>query len=245
MAGVALTLNVSKADTARFAKLISRAQNELGKSPFDAVNWAGYFITRSMAAATKVAPKLRRIVANPDFKQAKASVKRKMKNDPNFARYGVFAYNKKDEKTFVPIIEPEYRRMFTFTSKTTGEILIKDLNTGEVHRLQGKSKAEQITPGISKDKRRIITRSGLAKKAWTWARGNTRKGGSTSIDGAKSAMAISWSGGKSNPTLKIYDNLHYASDAFKKGESGVENVMSKAGDALANRIDAALGKVIK
>ena len=66
MAGVALTLNVSKADTARFAKLISRAQNELGKSPFDAVNWAGYFITRSMAAATKVAPKLRKIVKNPN-----------------------------------------------------------------------------------------------------------------------------------------------------------------------------------
>jgi hypothetical protein len=39
--------------------------------------------------------------------------------------------------------------------------------------------------------------------------------------------------------------LRYATDAFKTGEAGVENVMSKAGDALANRIDAALGKVLK
>lgn len=244
MQGVTLSLDVSKADTARFAKLISRAQNELGKSPFDAVNWAGYFITRSMAAATKVAPKLRKIVKNPNpraFNQKGGKAR-----DNRRAMYGVNKYDRSGVEYFVPIYRTGEFGKIRFTSKKTAEWLVWNKITGEVHKQQWETGTGEFQiAGIMQSKKRIIGRSGLAKQAWKWAQSNTRKGGSATIDGAKNAMQIKWSGKRFNPTLTLENNLRYAIDALKTGEAGVENVMSKAGDALANRIDAALGKVLK
>lgn len=244
MAGVALTLNVSKADTARFAKLISRAQNELGKSSFDAVNWAGYFITRSMAAATKVAPKLRKIVKNPN--QRAFNQKGGKARDNRTAMYGVNKYDRSGVEYFVPIYRTGEFGKIRFTSKKTAQWLVWDKITGKVSKQQWETGTGEFQiAGIAQSKKRNITRRGLAKQAWKWAQSNTRKGGSATISGAKNAMQIRWSGNRISPTLTLENNLKYAIDAFKTGDAGVENIMRKAGDSLENRIDAALGKAIK
>ena len=242
MADVALSLDVSKADTARFATLISRAQSELGKSPFDAVNWAGYFITRSMAAATKVSPKLRKIVKNP---RARAfDQKGGPKRDNRMAMYGVNKYDHSGVEYFVPIFRTGEFGKIRFVDKKTAEWLVWDKITGKITKAQWETGTGEFQiAGIAQSKKRKIARSGLAKQAWKWAQSNTRKGGSATIDGAKNAMQIKWSGKRFNPTMTLENHLRYASDAFKTGEAGVENVMAKAGSQLANRIDAALGKV--
>jgi len=244
MQGVTLSLDVSKADTERFAALIARAKNELGKSPFDAVNWAGYFITRSMAAATKTSPKLRPIVKNPDPRAF--NKKGGKKRDNRFSMYGVNRWDKDSNQYFQPIFRTGEFGKIRFIDKKTAEWLVWDKVTGEVHKQQWETGTGDFQiAGIAQSKKRNIGRSGLAKQAWKWAQSNTRKGGNATIDGAKNAMRIRWSGRRFNPTMTLENNLKYAIDAFKTGDAGVENVMAKAGDQLANRIDAALGKVIK
>lgn len=242
MADALLSFEVSRKDTERFAEVMQRAQDELGVTPKNAITWAGYFVSKSLGAASKKAPKLRKIVVNPD---AKGKGAKKRMRDPSFVKYGVFTYDGNGEKTFVPISEPQYKGLITFASRTTGQMLIKDMATGEVHRLQGSSKAEQVTPGISRDKRRIIKRSGLLKDSWKWAGKMTRKGGSASIMGAQDSVNVKWTGQRFAPTLTLANNLRYAADGLKHGDNGVEHVMEKAANSMANRINDRLEKALQ
>lgn len=237
MANFASSVLWDRADVDRFASMIVRAQNELGKTPFDAINWAGYFVTKSMAGATKEAPKLRKIIANPHPDA---------KTDGRRAKYGVMRYTPDGKEYFQPIYRTGEFGKIRFQNKKTAVWLVRDKATGGVRKeTWSTGTGEFDMAGINQSPKRNIKRRKLAKQAWSWAQKNTRKGGTVSIMGAQNVVNVLWGGKKSAPSLTISNNLRYASDAFKGGESGVAGVMEKAANSMANRINDTIEKAFQ
>jgi hypothetical protein len=89
-----------------------------------------------------------------------------------------------------------------------------------------------------------IGRSGLAKKVWQWCKGHTRTGGSGTIMSMPGLASVKW-GGADRSTLTLQSNLRYAVDALKGKGSELGNIMGKASQMMAKRIDLLLEKKAK
>jgi hypothetical protein len=196
---------------------------------------AGRYIAKSLSGATKIAPKLRPIVKNPD---------ERYKTDARRAPLGVYRYDKNGARVFRPIYRTgEYgkirffdRRSFSWFQHAPGDNHWERLPSGP-----DVANPQAVAPGIMTDKRRVIGRRGLAKKVWTWAATNMTRGGSASFFQVPDVARIAVSGGTHDPTIKINDNLRYATAAMRPG--AVDSVLGNAARNMAYNIDKAAQKV--
>ena len=84
-----------------------------------------------------------------------------------------------------------------------------------------------------KDRRVRIGRRGLAKKSWGWAAHNMVTGGAASVMGVPDVASINWSGGYTNPSVRITNRLRYMEKALEGGFSAVQSAL----DAAANKME--------
>lgn len=225
-------------DAAALVAQMQRARKELGKSLRDVVAWAGTFVSSSLAASTKTAPKLRKIVENPD---------KRYKTDHRRAPLGVMAPKGPQRiMQFRPIFKTgEFGKIRFFDKKTAswfrhspGDHHWEKLPSGP-----DTSNPELVVPGIMTDKRRIIGRRGLAAKSWRFLGKVSRRGGAVSVFDVSRAAVASWSGGSENPTLQLDNELRYAADAFKtKGRQAVDSAILRASEKMRNRITDRVAK---
>jgi hypothetical protein len=236
MSGAAIDISamVSKRDVSNLMNDIQRASRELGKSAKESVKWAGRFVAQSLSASSKVAPKLRPVVENPDQRAA---------TDGRRASHGVMRYDRSGNRVFRGIYRTGEYGKIRFLDKRTAQWLVRDTLTGEVTRATHPTGVDvDELQGIMQSKRRVIGRRGLAKKAWRTASMNIN-GGAVSVMDVPYAGSVSWTGGDNNPTVTITSNLRYAGAAFKTaGDQAVSSAMERAHARMANRIDAAVKK---
>ena len=227
---ISLDIKFPQKDVDDLFAQIRRAEKAIGKSASQSVAWAGAKVCTSIAARTKVAPKLRRIVSNPD---------KRYKTDRRRAPFGVYTY-KKGAKEFKPIFRTGEYGKFRFYDKDSlswferfGE------NKNQWRKIASGpdiANPEIIVPGIKTDKRRVIGRSGLAKKSWqVLGRAVNRPGGIKVM--RVSSGAIQW---RYNRTyLKISNRLDYAVDALK---GDINEAIGAAARSLKKRIDDQIEK---
>ena len=218
---------------------IRRAQDVLGKTPKNAISWAGALVCRSLVARTIQSPKLRKIVPNPAFKGKGGAAR---KRDMRRARFGVMKYRpQSDEQYFLPIYRGgEYGAKIKYISRD--KVLLK---VGSNWVPYDAGREEWQAKGIMDHPKRKIGRSGLAKKSWSWAQRSTRKGGTATIMGAPQAVEIKWNNSKDAPRLKITNNLRYIIHALRGGKSAVNEALLAASSAMKKRIEQELAKAIK
>jgi hypothetical protein len=117
----------------------------------------------------------------------------------------------------------------------------RDRNTGKTYRIDlatgsGGAAAAQV-PGLMQHKKRVIGRSGLAKKAWQYAAANIGRTSSAVILGVSNAVSVAWSGVKESPRITITNGLGYAMKAFRtSGEKEVNTAILRAADGMARQI---------
>jgi hypothetical protein len=224
----ATSINVDQRSLNSVMAQINRASKELGRDMKGTVKWAGRMVAQSLSAATKIAPKLRPIVENPNPAY---------KTDKRFAPYGVMKY-KNGKPYFAPIFRTGEFGRVRFVDKKTAEIKYVNTLTGKVQRAD--TVAQQPGLSIKSDKRRIIGRRGLAKKTWS---GLSKVFDSAVIvQGIKSGSS-KMSGGDNNPTLTLTNSLNYAGAAFKgNAEQAVSEALMKASFRMQHLISKAIAK---
>ena len=211
---------------------IERAHRELGKSLIDSLKWAGTYVCNSLRAQTKQSPKLRPIVANPD---------KRYKTDRRRAPFGVFRWKRDGQKYFKPIYRTgEYGSVRFFDKKSMSWYnLYRGGNKWErIPSGPDIANPELFAPGIKTDKRRIIRRSGLAKKSWSAAAAIIHNGGNAGAMDVMDVARVSLTVGELSPQVAIYNNLRYAQDALKPGaaETALENAAKKLEYQISEKI---------
>jgi len=215
---------------------IDRAQRELGKSNTEAVAWAGRLVASSLSASTRQAPKLRKIVKNPNPKA---------KTDGRMAKFGVMRYKPNGQQYFVPIYSGgEFGAKMRFTGRRTTVLYSRD-SLGNVVKTEVDTKSVSA-PDLMGSKKRVIGRRGLAKAAWRAAGARIMVDGARSDMGVRNIASVKWRGKKSNDTtLNMTNNLRYADSAWnKQGSSAqtVETAMMRAAINMEKRISRAIDK---
>ena len=82
----------------------------------------------------------------------------------------------------------------------------------------------------------------LAKKTWQRAKKLMMTGGRINEMGVPSGRVIV-RGSKTNPTLRIENNLRYAMKAFKTdGDQAVDSALARAGHKMLNRVAEKIAK---
>ena len=238
-----------QADVDALYAQMQRAQTELGKSADKALADTGSYIGHALAAATRVAPKLRRVIANPLFSAGKGATKeeraaaRQAKNDMRRARYGVMAYNADGTQRFVPIGRTGQFGSVRFKSKTTGEYLVREKD-GTVRR-------EQITlgddpmslPGVMDSPKRKIRRSGLAQKSWQYIARHTLTGGRGQVHDVPAAAEIQWARQGKVIMLRIINYLRYMEKALVGGRQSVDTTVQRATNKMRIAIDKRVAEI--
>ena len=208
---------------------IRAAQEKLGSSANEALAHAAYYIARSLGAATKKSATKRPIVQNPDPR---------WERDKRMAQWGVMKFRGDRSSYFSPIYRTGEFGKVRFISKTTAEMLERDRITGEVHRVRISTgtNPELEIPGIAQSKKRIIGRSGLAKKSWTTMQTKVARGGNVSIAGTGNVGSVTWFSDKKTKSIALKNDLRYAMDAIIGGASEIDIVVTKASNAMAHAI---------
>lgn len=188
-----------------------------GKSGYKACEQAIVYMAKSSAAMTKVSPEKRKVVQNPAYK-----ANRKL------PRWGFMTYSG-SKQVFAPLTSVEYEKyMVRFESATTGEMLVKDMRTGIVHREQGRSRAEKDIVGIRNDKRLKIKNRGLARRSWMWGIKGLSKGPLAGVTDIQSIFAGDDCG------LVLIDRLNYILKTVPAGFS--ETATRKATDSIMAQV---------
>jgi len=225
-----LKIHFPKRDMDALFDQMQRAEKEIGKSAYQSIAWAGALVCKSVAAQTKVAPKLRRIVRNPD---------KRYKTDRRRAPFGVYKY-KEGKKEFRPIFRTGEYGKFRFYDKTSASWFERfGENRNQWRKIASGpdiANPEIVVPGIKTDKRRVIGRRGLAKKSWqVLGKFVKRPGGTTAMNVASGR--IQW--GNDRNYLKISNLLNYAGYALK---GDINQAVSRAASSMRNRIDKQIEK---
>jgi hypothetical protein len=225
---VDITADVDQASADALFRQMNRAVSELNKGVKNALQWTAINLMQSLAAQTRKAPKLRKIVKNPNPKAA---------TDRRFARFGVMRFDRNGNEYFKPIYRTgEFgrvrfidKKMFQVVYRSSSGKLISD-RVGEQNELLS----------IKTDKRRVIGRSGLAGDAWKWAQRNIIRGGEGSPMGVAGAVGIQWSGPRDAPAITIDNRLRYIRDAMTPG--ALDTAMLKAADSMQFKIGQEIDK---
>ena len=227
-----LTFEFPAADARKLQAEIMRKHDKLGTSLKGSVKWGAIKVAASLGAATKQSKKLRPIVKNPS---------KKALTDARMAPYGVMKYYK-GKKVFSPIRGTGEFGKIRFLNKKTNRMMVRDRTTGEVsYELFTAGKGEFDMPGLMQSKKRIIGRSGLAKKSWTKVSRAIGFGGAVRV-GRVRAADTAWSGGKVNPTVTITNHLRYIIPAMRGGKQTVESALRRAADGMETQIKKNLWK---
>ena len=232
------TITFPDADLKRFQSQLARAEKELGKSAKQALQWGAINVAKSIGASTNVAPKKRKVIkATPAIlgmdtagmsKAEKAAIRQDIKTAP----YGVMMYDRTGKQVFRRIDRLNVQ-LSIFKSKTTGEMLGRNVKTGQVHKL---SSWNQTNKEAVKNASSLVSirYAGLCKKMWSWLSKTARHSGSN-----KGLADVRWH--SSGWAVQIRNLLKYAGDAFGgKGLQPVETAMRRASDSIARKIDLAL-----
>lgn len=235
---LAASIEFPSADVDALFRQIERNQKQLGQSLKASVMRAAIYVAKSLSASTKIAPKLRRVVENPD---------KRYKTDHRRAPFGVMRYNPDGTQYFKPIYRTGEYGKLRFFDKKSAAWFKRDRTTGagKWEKLPSGpdiANPDIFVPGIMTDKRRKIGRRGLAKKAWTWAASNMWKGGRATLFGMIDLMGVRVFNHVDNPGVQITNRLRYATAAFKDGMDAPERALGNAARKMAHNITEAASK---
>jgi hypothetical protein len=108
---------------------------------------------------------------------------------------------------------------------------------------RGGAPITEITdPRLLNHKKREIPYKGLAKRSWRFLAQVMPRGGNIHVDGVPGLGGTTWTGGETDPTLKITNRVNYMDKALKGGKAAIENAMGKAARSLSKRIENAVNK---
>ena len=91
---VEMTVEASERDISELSRIMALRAKLLKEDAEKTVGYTAWFIGKAAGAATKVAPKLRPIVKNPN---------KRAKTDKRFAPFGVMRFRRDGSKYFLPI----------------------------------------------------------------------------------------------------------------------------------------------
>ena len=225
---LAASIEFPRADVDALFRQIDRAQKDLGKSMARSVSWAAAYVARSLSAATKVAPKLRPLVENPD---------KRYKTDLRRARVGVYVY-RKGVKKFVPIYRTGEYGTQRFVGKTKRE------GTLHASAFHAPNDGFYAASSAQTHRKREIGRRGLAKKTWQLAASFAGRGGYIKPMGVyRLAGAVRIIDDAVNPGVVITNHLDYAMEAFKtSGEQAISSALARASRNMEREIDRQIKK---
>ena len=231
----AVSIEWPKDDVQAMFRQIERAQKELGKSNLSSIQWAARVLLTSVAASTKVSKKVRPIVRNPD---------KRYKTDRRRAPFGVMAY-RDGKKVFRPIYRTGEFGGLRFFDKKTVAWYDRSGGSGQWRKIASGpdiANPEIIAPGIMKDKRRNIWRSGFAKKTWTWAKGKIGSGGTVTLMRVPNIAEVKVHRDKDNPGITVTNRLNYFDKALKGEWMAIDSAMARATRSLDRKIDDQIAK---
>ena len=229
------TITFPQADLKRFQGQLQRMEKELGKSSKQALQWGAITVCKSIGASTNTAPKKRKIIkATPailgmDMKGMTKAEKAIIRQDIKSAPYGVMMYDRFGKEVFRRIDQLNVK-LSVFRSKTTGELLGRNVATGQVHKVSNwnATNKEAVKNASSLVN---IRYAGLCKKMWSWLSKTAKRSGTN-----KGLADVQWH--SSGWAVQIRNMLKYAGLAFGgKGLQPVETAMRRASDSLAVKID--------
>jgi hypothetical protein len=225
---VTMTYDLDKKTADEFFAQVDRAMKVLGKSNFQALQWAARLLCQSLGAQTKIASKKPRpIVQNPDPR---------WETDKRRARFGVMGYAG-GNPAFIPIYkkgtEPFYdAKTASWYERTDGR------ERGNWKRLAFGKRVEPVlvVPSIMDHPRRLIPHRGLAKMAWRKAQALIGSGGSADGMKVRNIASVQINRSETDPSVTLNNKLRYAGAAFVSGESAVGIAMENATSKLMYRI---------
>ena len=226
----AIQIEWPKEDVRNFSREMDRARKVLGMSLNASVAYAGRLVAQSCGASTKVSKKKREIVKNP----LKALTRSK---DKRRADYGVYKYRANGTRKFVPIYRTGEHGTYRFVGKRKRELTVHGsfYNKPEMNIYAAKS--------VTDHRKRIIGRSGLAKKTWSVAVRFMNRGGTIRPMGIwNEAARITVSRKQDEPKIHIHNKLRYATDALKGGENRIETALGRAYRKMHSEINRKAAK---
>jgi len=233
-----IDIYVDKADMRAFRDTIKKAEFFLGKTTEQALRWGAVNLMISLAAITKKSSKLRPIVKNPHPKAT---------TDGRRGKFGVNRWKPAtSEKYFQPIYRTGEFGKYRFFEKN-GMWFKKPTRAGNEpwEKIEGipDSGEDEKLPSIEKSKKRIIGRSGLAKKAWKWAQVHMIRGGTGApMPGVPNLMEVKVWGKGADSAIRIDNGLRYAESALTGGASRISEVMGRAARSMEHKINQQLQK---
>ncbi len=232
---VEMTYQLNELDVARWQNAVMRNSVKFGQTAKSSLAWGMMNVTKSLGAQTPVSKKIRPIVENPNWN-----------NDPDYSkgRYGVMKYSQKlPQPYFKPIRGSRAGNKIRFVSRTTGEVLERDMTTGEVHRIDTQGAGHLDLFDIQNHKQRKIGRSGFAKKAWKYLGIKTLAGGLIYVDGIPNMGEIKWS--DSNKTIQLNNKVSYTQRILKGGAMAVNMALQKATASMLYKINGNIKKELQ
>lgn len=223
-----VTVEVPEKDIAELSRVMALRAKLLKEDAEKTVSYTAWFIGKAAGAATKVAPKLRPIVKNPN-KQAKT--------DRRFAPYGVTRYRRDGSTYFQPIYRTGEFGRVRFIDKESLQVRYRSKFSGKIISEYETAQAPGLS--IKSDKRRVIGRRGLARDSWRWIIGDLGHAPGQTWNQKKAAYyGVTKALQQSEPTITLTNKLNYADQAFKiKGRATVDNIMRRAANAMRKDLE--------
>lgn len=210
---------IDYASIANFNGLVTDLQRETGRSCRDAVAYASGRFLQSCSAAAKPGVKLRKVISNPLFKASDSSsdsrkAARAAKGDMRRARFGVMKYQQGKPAKFVPIYRTGEFGRVRFLDKKTGQMRWRSTK-GKLAKEVNFDQGLEGNPNIKNDKRRVIKRSGLARKIFRVMRGRVLAG-EVNLIGQYYAVKTTamLKGRKQEVTMVLHNALSYLTNAY-------------------------------
>ncbi len=225
------SIEIDKRQADAVMAAIRRNSRETGRGLKSSLAWGGRKIMVSLGARTPIAKQNRKVIENPD---------KRWKSDNRRARFGVMAYSqtKQPNPRFVPIYRTGEFGKIRFVSKTTGEFLTRDKQTGKVYRTQvDLGKGPDQIPGVMQSPKRKIGRRKFGKKSWRMLTQRIGRGGSVVIDGIPRMGDVTWTGGAADPTVTINNRVTYLHKILRGGTAAVGNAMEAAAQGMMHQMD--------
>ena len=228
-----IRIEVSKYSADRFQKHMKRLVDKLGWERPRAVKYAAIQFGISMRARTRKAPKMRRIVKNPDPSALL---------DMRKAKLGVMKFSKGKE-VFSPIYRGgEFGAKIRYVERN-GILLSNGDGTWQKTTRDELEIFGRQDLMIQNHSKRIIGRSGLAKKAWGWLMHdafNSNAGEAVKFTRPSGALRGRKGGGRGKYFVHFHNGLRYAMEALKNGQGDVSGAMYAAAERIRKKIERTL-----
>lgn len=229
-----VNITFPREDMEAYREQMNRLVTLMGKEPKEAVRMAMIALLKALAASTRVAPKLRKVVKNKDPRAGK---------DRRVAVWGVEKY-KDGKPVFSPIYRGgEYGAKLKYISRS--KVLAK---VGDEWVPFQAGSGEFEIPGLMQHWKRKISHRGLAKATWGWS---AQRLFPTSVryDGRKpvrQTYSVTQRGEGNGFSVTVSNDLDYITKALGGGRGpAVSSAMARAAVTLKNRIDMRLKGALK